>query len=180
MWVYDPLQLWGVRLCSYTCNGFLSGQKFLFSTSPRPSSCAWWIMLWSAREGWISVCVWLIETEREQEKEHLCVNSPDVCEGGKLQEDQSHSLTVLIQDEGSPGDSQGIHTVVHHAAGRRGWWDAVTVPSVRTWTSHVWLSIYLSIYLVCLFLFIKYVLEFYWKSLQLNFQFQHSRQFVDI
>lgn len=61
----------------------------------------------------------MIERERLQEKEYLCLRSADVCVRAE-REDQSRSLTVLIQDEGSPRDSQRTHTVVHHAAGRMG------------------------------------------------------------
>lgn len=67
------------RLFSSTCNGFLSGQKVLFSTSPRPSSCAWWIMLWSSREGWISACVTDRDRKRSGKGAFVCKLSRCVC-----------------------------------------------------------------------------------------------------
>lgn len=63
---------------------------------PQPSSCAGWIMLWSAREGWISACV--SDRERKSAGKGVFVFKVCrcVCEGGK-------GGSIMFIDSSYPG-----------------------------------------------------------------------------
>lgn len=70
---------------------------------PQPSSCAGWIMLWSAREGWIRACV--SDRERKIAGKGVFVFKVCrcVCEGGK-----GGSISFIDMMKPHPGIPKGL------------------------------------------------------------------------